>query len=229
MLRRKVRPNLFDKYCESLRLMGFASYDEYLHSDAWASFNEWYRSSVLPQWCLVCKSHQFSLHHHDYSRVGWEDLWDVVPLCDDHHKALHQWLAERNEGVGDILGHLIRCFGFSPRFARKIMRPFDRLKEKSGRIDQQRMEKPNRRKKPGCMYYLPVVQPNKQPNEQPKDSARKKIKSHRTKIKEVQKEPTRLCCGCKEKRKVSWFGGDGNYCSACVHRTARAAVAGMFT
>lgn len=194
MLRRKVKPSRFDRYRESLRLNGFKNYDEYLQSPLWKAFNDWYRSSVLPQWCLVCRSRHFVLHHHNYSRVGFEDLWDVVPLCEQHHAELHKFLDSNGEGVADFLGHLVRCFSFSFRFAKNVMRPFEKMKTNVAKLSNKRL-RPRKQKKITGQYPAPSRREKKI-----------KIPSHAL-----------ICPNCRVSRQKSSFVGE--LCSVCINRS----------
>jgi hypothetical protein len=76
----------------SHKTLGFQTYDDYLKSDHWEGFKDRYRSSNLPKTCAVCGSKRIQLHHHTYERIGSESLEDVTPLCDRHHKWVHEWL-----------------------------------------------------------------------------------------------------------------------------------------
>ena len=76
----------------ALEKLGFESYDEYLESDYWQEAKRRYRRSGLPQYCLVCRSVDITLHHQSYERLGLEDPSDLVPLCHHHHQELHDIL-----------------------------------------------------------------------------------------------------------------------------------------
>jgi hypothetical protein len=65
-------------------------YKLYLRSPEWAEVKRRYRSSKLPQTCVVCGSKKVDLHHKTYERLGKERLTDLVPLCRSHHKWLHR-------------------------------------------------------------------------------------------------------------------------------------------
>lgn len=83
------------KFHAKLRDLGFATYADYLASDLWLHFKSTYKRSNRPQRCMVCQSNQIELHHNDYSRLGCEKLTDVVPLCREHHEAVHAVLTQR--------------------------------------------------------------------------------------------------------------------------------------
>lgn len=100
-----------DKFLDSLRLLGFKSYNDYLQSDVWDLFNTLYRSTKMPQACLVCESEEFELHHVCYEKVGFEDVFDVVPFCREHHRQVHVWL-KKNKWckLCDVRAQLLYCF-----------------------------------------------------------------------------------------------------------------------
>lgn len=73
---------------------GFASYDEYIHSDLWVQRREQYYQTH-PKKCAVrgCgTTERIHLHHRTYERgwLGQELDDDLVPLCEDHHAAVHE-------------------------------------------------------------------------------------------------------------------------------------------
>jgi len=117
-------PNSYQLFYDGLRGMGFKNYDEYLASDTWKAFREWYRTSRMPQLCVVCRSSNVVLHHWKYERVGQEELTDVMPLCDEHHSKLHGYLSENDVPLYDIKTQFVECFGFHPRSAHFILQPF---------------------------------------------------------------------------------------------------------
>lgn len=118
------RGDRFARFHEQLRLRGYASYDEYLASPAWAAFKEWYSKSKFPQYCLVCKSKEFELHHWRYEDIGQDDLHDVIPLCRDHHQQIHQHCEKHDIPLDRVQRQLIGCFRFDPRRAESAFRPF---------------------------------------------------------------------------------------------------------
>ncbi len=80
------------EYYDSLNRLGFQSLQEYRRSELWRETKRRYRSSDYPQRCLICGSRDFDLHHRSYSRLGDEELFDLVPLCRRHHDQLHELL-----------------------------------------------------------------------------------------------------------------------------------------
>lgn len=109
---------------------GWASYDDYLRSEEWKATNRWYRMSrELPQSCLVCNSSNFVLHHCTYDNLGFENLSDFMPLCDEHHSAIHD--LERRKKVK--LFQRVECLvllGLTREVATERLRP---LRAKSHR------------------------------------------------------------------------------------------------
>lgn len=75
-----------------LAALGYDTYLAYLRSERWAETRARYRRSRMPQTCRICGAATVDLHHRSYRRVGRERLQDLVPLCRDHHSALHELL-----------------------------------------------------------------------------------------------------------------------------------------
>lgn len=59
-----------------------AAYEE---SPYWRFTRTRYARSGRPQVCVICASEEYQLHHLHYRNVGYEDLDDLMPLCEDHH------------------------------------------------------------------------------------------------------------------------------------------------
>jgi hypothetical protein len=74
---------------ERLDRLGVPGYDAYLRSDLWLDFRKKFFSSKAPKACAVCGAARVQLHHRTYERLGREKIGDVIPLCDDHHRAVH--------------------------------------------------------------------------------------------------------------------------------------------
>jgi hypothetical protein len=82
-----------------------AVYDSYLASRAWrdrrrAWYSAWLTTAGTPPRCIVC-DRQWSpksghLHHLTYVRIGNEDDTDLVPLCPQDHRRLHE-VMERSQ------------------------------------------------------------------------------------------------------------------------------------
>ena len=164
MDRRRIVRTAFDEYRDSLSVRGYQSYQHYLASEAWRQFNEWYRQTpALPQYCLVCRSGQFILHHVDYRYVGQERLWDVRPLCAQHHKQLHRWLMSNTETSRHFNRHLVQCFGMPKGEVRRLTEAF--LPPKPSRpkgppqlrcrVCGDGMRKLNKQKQPICRLCRP--------------------------------------------------------------------------
>lgn len=88
------------KFQERLRELGFASCSEYLQSEHWKRFKRRFFASGRSTRCVVCcQKKRIEIHHCTYFRLGVELFDDVVPLCDDHHEAVHKWLTDNNKPV----------------------------------------------------------------------------------------------------------------------------------
>lgn len=95
-------------FTSRLNRLGFSSYAEYLSSDRWIDFRSRYRASSRRQDCLVCHNKRVHLHHRTYKRLGCERFADVVPLCEDHHNAVHDWLKTCGKSV-ESTDKAIKC------------------------------------------------------------------------------------------------------------------------
>jgi hypothetical protein len=98
---KKTRPKKRNKklspFLETLKSLGFDSYQQYLRSDHWKSVRERYRCSKKPKKCQCCGSEKYELHHTTYERLGREWLKDLMPLCRRHHRAVHKYLRRHPE------------------------------------------------------------------------------------------------------------------------------------
>lgn len=129
----KLRPDRYERFHDTLAIRGYRSYDEFLASDAWRDFNDWYRSSSLPQACLVCGCDEFQLHHWHYEHIGFDDPCDVIPLCREHHLAVHRWMVKTGCELRQVVRQLVECFGFSSDDARQAFRPFKSMFRQASR------------------------------------------------------------------------------------------------
>lgn len=77
-----------------LKLLGFATYDDYLASPLWAANKErWYRQHTKRPQCHVCaKRSKLHLHHCTYERLGAEAAGDLVILCAGCHMKVHAFV-----------------------------------------------------------------------------------------------------------------------------------------
>jgi len=84
-----------------VRLLGFASYSDYLKSEHWQEFRKKFfsKSAVCKNLrakfgelrCQFChKSAVLHLHHKTYKRLGAEYLSDVVLICAECHEKSHE-------------------------------------------------------------------------------------------------------------------------------------------
>lgn len=83
-----------------LKINGFANYQDYLASAHWRDLRKRYFASQLSKRCHVCGRPGVDLHHKTYRNLGHEYLWDLVPLCREHHREVHRFVREHgNDGV----------------------------------------------------------------------------------------------------------------------------------
>lgn len=110
--RRRTGPNSWERYQDGLKLMGFRSYAEYLASDVWKAFHEFWKTSGCPCYCAVCGKEEYQLHHWTYSRVCNEDLNDVIPLCAEHHQLLHAFVGMTDTKLSHLYSQFKTLFGW---------------------------------------------------------------------------------------------------------------------
>ncbi len=96
---------------EIVTKLGFGCYADYLASGFWKKKKAQYReadSKQHPKHCLHCNNPLYVLHHLEYSRLGKEQLDDLMPLCDQCHTKLHElmslysWVSTRSKAL-DLL------------------------------------------------------------------------------------------------------------------------------
>lgn len=64
-------------------------YGDYIAGEGWRQRREQY-FATHPRKCYMCGSEDnVQLHHLTYERLGWEDDYDLEPLCKRCHMALH--------------------------------------------------------------------------------------------------------------------------------------------
>lgn len=81
----------------SMWSLGFKSYHGYLKSPLWKAFRDRYHGDAsTKKKCEVCGRTQIQLHHTTYARLGEERFSDVMPLCQKHHREVHEWLEDNN-------------------------------------------------------------------------------------------------------------------------------------
>jgi len=75
-----------------LREMNFRDYDEYLASPHWRATRQRFSDMHQDRRCFACgrRDGQLDLSHRSYDRLGHEDLTDLVWLCPDDHRAVHE-------------------------------------------------------------------------------------------------------------------------------------------
>lgn len=135
MDRHSMRKDSYARFHEMLRLRGYSSYDQYLASDAWKQFSQWYRRSDLPQSCLVCECKSVQLHHWTYDNIGQDRPCDVIPLCEAHHHALHCWLISSKTPLSQVEVQLRLCFGFDSKKAEESFLPFLKMQRAMSQPD----------------------------------------------------------------------------------------------
>jgi len=144
MDKRSIKPNSYQTFHELLRLNGFTSYEDYIHSEHWKAFNQWYRQcKFLIQRCIACESRTFELHHWTYVRVTQENLQDVIPLCRQHHQELHRWIDKNKSPLHAIRRQFKACFQLEEPQLKTLLSQIKKGKRKDKWIEI----RPHRRKK----------------------------------------------------------------------------------
>ncbi len=73
-----------------MKVTSSEEYAEYLRSPHWGEIRQRYIESDRPTQCSVCGDPDYQLHHKTYERLGREELDDLEPLCDRHHRERHK-------------------------------------------------------------------------------------------------------------------------------------------
>lgn len=107
-----------------LRKLGYTSYRDYLASDHWRALRRAYCEAGLPQCCLACGSPWFQLHHRTYTRLGREQLGDLLPLCGDCHTKVHEYERTHRTTIQATHKILRKVFGWTKSQTKKRFRPF---------------------------------------------------------------------------------------------------------
>lgn len=69
-------------------------YETYIRSPAWHKIREEFLSCILFEgFCAACGGvpSVYQIHHMTYTRLGQENLEDLVALCDRCHNLLHEY------------------------------------------------------------------------------------------------------------------------------------------
>jgi hypothetical protein len=106
--------------------LGFSSYRCYLESDHWRALRVAYMAAGLPCRCLACLSPRFQLHHRTYTRLGREQLGDLIPLCGECHTKVHEYERAHRTTIQATHKILRRVFGWTKSETRERFLPFSR-------------------------------------------------------------------------------------------------------
>lgn len=127
-------------FYERLNKLEIYTYQEYLNSNYWKETKKRYRRSKLPKKCLGCGNKRFQLHHRSYVRIGNELPADLIPLCGDCHKKVHDFLKASKTELVCTHKVLRKIFGWSRKQTRKKFRPFSTSKKGFGWIPKEKQE-----------------------------------------------------------------------------------------
>ena len=129
-------------FIERLKGLGFSSYSDYLKSPHWIAFKKEWRSAGQKMSCLLCSKGPIQLHHQTYQRLGSERLGDVVPVCRQHHEAIHAWLKDRQKPV-EFTNDAVAALG-GPHIPSPLTRRPNAPTRKSRQRDRRRLLKSSR-------------------------------------------------------------------------------------
>jgi hypothetical protein len=103
-----------------LRDHGYPTYQAYLRSPEWRARK---KRLNLRKSCWICNSRKDLITHHcDYSHICRERKKDLVVLCDDHHRGLHEF--QRANRIKLINAHVV----YKAHLRRHPLRPKTKLK-----------------------------------------------------------------------------------------------------
>ncbi len=85
--------------------LGYNSFKDYFNSAHWANYREECRDGGLLECCIACEYANAEPHHVNYNRLGSEELWDTIPLCNRCHTDVHRKGAAMGMVMAD--SHLI--------------------------------------------------------------------------------------------------------------------------
>lgn len=145
------------KFADRLGELGFASYADYLASDVWREFKARYKAAGHQRKCLICSARPVQLHHKTYVRLGREEFTDVVPLCRDHHVAVHDWLKSSGRLYVEYTHEAVAALG-----GKVVTLPADRSQEIHNK--KARRKKDNR---PKCKADVLAFRESRRSNERP--------------------------------------------------------------
>jgi hypothetical protein len=154
-----VKKSPFGKsFTNKLRKLGFASYDDYLASEHWQKKRAEYFASGLPEDCIGCgrtrSERPITLHHRTYTRLGCEQLLDLIPLCMECHGRVHEYERTHKTNINGTHKILRMLFKWSKDEMRRRFAPFMK-NEFMGWVDREELEKP----KPSQMRKRNPAQP----------------------------------------------------------------------
>jgi hypothetical protein len=88
-----------------LKQLGYKDYSSYLASPHWKELRS--RLILATTTCGACtRNSAKALHHQTYERFGAELDQDLIPVCSDCHRRIHQ--SERHNGSAGLEGALKR-------------------------------------------------------------------------------------------------------------------------
>ena len=135
-----------------LASLGFASYAAYLQSPHWLAFTAKRRS--VDGRCRVCKKRPVDIHHVTYVRLGAERAADVVPLCREHHEAVHAWLDANHAPVERTPEAIALLSGCKPDETQAALAELRRQGDVPGWVDQALGRMKSTRSKAGLLAAL---------------------------------------------------------------------------
>ena len=128
-------------FAAKLKRLGFANYAEYLASDLWKAKRAEYMASDLPKTCIACGSPDIRLHHRTYTRLGREQLLDLLPLCNSDHVKVHEYERTHKTNLGATHKILRMIYGWSREETRRRFAYFT-TNNGMGWVDHEALERP---------------------------------------------------------------------------------------
>lgn len=100
-------------------------YDTYMSSKEWYNLKGRHKAAGLASQCLSCsRTDKLTLHHRTYKRFGNEDLTDLIPLCWECHKSVHDYNIEHGVPLSKIHITLMRMNKWTQEYTRDKLLPY---------------------------------------------------------------------------------------------------------
>lgn len=108
----------WEKRDESLKVLGFETYAEFLRSPRWQKLRAKLRQRPEYSNCLACGSPRVQLHHLHYKGMKNNDSGSIIPLCGTHHEEFHNHAKAKEKTLKATWKFFKKLWGDSPYFHR---------------------------------------------------------------------------------------------------------------